>query len=179
MPRKKTKQSSQPNNTTQQPPTRETPLRKRSATPATQSNHSSGAKRQKTSQKEDPRPLTTDDLPILIKEVCNNLRKTQEDADLSDDSRDGQRRTTRQIRRKEGVEQNSLPGSEAQGSPRNDATTRRETTRETTSRRNTETHDNEGETVDGELNYRYLSTLTNQTINRAVIGKAPVCSLTV
>ena len=73
MPRRTTKQSSQPTNATKQPGT---PGQKRSATSATDSTISSGAKHQKTSQEKDPRPLTTDDLPTLIKEVCNNLRQS-------------------------------------------------------------------------------------------------------
>ena len=157
MPSRSTKLSSQPTNATKQSGT---PGQKRSTTSATDSTTSSGAKRQKTSQEKDPRPLTTEDLPTLIKEVCNNLRQNREEADCSDELHDGQRRTTRQTRQRDGTEQNPLSGRKDQGCSQNEATTRRgtTTTQDSTSRRNIWTHeaDNEDQTADGELNLMLL-----------------------
>ena len=39
-----------------------------------------GTKRQRTSQKESPHPLTTDDLPALIQEVYKNLGQRRDEA---------------------------------------------------------------------------------------------------
>ena len=90
--------------------------------------NSAGAKRRKTAA----RPLTTDDLPTLIKEVFNNLRQTQDESDSSEESHDGERQATRQARQDQGVEQDS--GNKERTSSRNTATIRQRRTNSSTRR---------------------------------------------
>ena len=54
-------------------------------------------KRAKKTPKENPRPLTTDDIPVLVREVCKNLSPRQMEAqDRRGESRGDGRRRTRQ-----------------------------------------------------------------------------------
>jgi len=75
MPRKQntTKKRATSNSTRQQTSSRAAPGQKQ---PAADSNSSATKRPKRTAQmSRSPRPLTTDDLPTLIQEVCSNLSK--------------------------------------------------------------------------------------------------------
>jgi len=93
MPRKQnaTKKRATSNGTRQQTSSRAAHGRKR---PAADSNSSATKLPKRTAQtSRSPRPLTTDDLPTLIQEVCSNLSKNARENNQEDG---GRRRTTRQ-----------------------------------------------------------------------------------
>ena len=94
-----------PGRSAKQPPWRKAPSRKRPTTQsAVESTNPSGTKCRKTAS----RPLTTDDLPALVKEVCKNLWLPSDNTDsYSDVSHDKERRTTRQASQKQSDEQDS------------------------------------------------------------------------
>ena len=108
-----------PGRSAKQPPRRKAPGWKCPATQvAVESTNPTGTKRRKTAS----RPLTTDNLPALVKEVCKNLRLTSDDTDSSSDvSHDEDRRTTHQASQKQSDEQDS-PARNKGGAGRKTAT---------------------------------------------------------
>jgi len=119
MPRKTAKSPGQSTNAAKKPPHQSTPGRKCSANQSTIESTNSEAKHRKTAA----RPLTTDNLPTLIKEVFNNLRQPQDEPDSSEESHNGERPATRQARQDQGYEQDSPLGNNARTSSRNAAST--------------------------------------------------------
>ena len=94
-----------PGRSAKQSPQREAPSQKRPATQtAVEFTNPTGTKRRKTAS----RPLSTDDLPALVKEVCKNLRLPSDDTDSSSDvNHNEERRITRQASQKQSDEQDS------------------------------------------------------------------------
>jgi len=155
MPRKQNakKNRATSNGTRQQTSSRTVPGQKR---PAADSNSSATKRPKRTAQTpRSPRPLTTDDLPTLIREVCSNLSK---DAGESSQEDGGRRRTTRQ----------NEPGRTSdvrQALPRS----REDNTRRSRRDSAASTHDSEDDdsvlTDDGKHNFNpYLSLRTKRLV---------------
>jgi len=148
MPKRTAKQPRRP---AKLPSHQNNPGRKRSASQATsQSTITPGAKWRKTAA----RPLTTNDLPTLIKEVCDNLRPRQDEGDSDEANQVGARRTTRQASQQQGGEEDSSRDKDRASSSSTTTSQQRKTAKVTTSRqpkgtRNRRT-DEEDETIDGE-----------------------------
>jgi len=148
MPKRTAKQPRRP---AKQPFHQNNPGRKRSASQVTsQSTITPGAKRRKTVA----RPLTTDDLPILIKEVCDNLRPRQDEGDSDKANQVGARRTTWQACQQQGGEEDSSRDKDRASSSSTTTSQQKKTAEVTTSQQPKGTKncrtEKEDETIDGD-----------------------------